>query len=100
MRIGIFTGPVVSGSVGSARRLEYTVLGDTVNTASRLESYEKAKWPPNYADTASRILIGDSTLKYLDGAFETEAAGAVHLSGKDQPVAVYRVIGPSKEERR
>ncbi|MCW6037609.1 adenylate/guanylate cyclase domain-containing protein [Spirulina subsalsa FACHB-351] len=88
MRIGIFTGPVVVGSLGGKDRLEYGVLGDSVNTAARLESCEKERQP-----TDCRILIADKTLVYLDNQFEVESWGLLALKGKEQMVEVYRVKG-------
>jgi len=92
MRIGIFTGTVVAGSLGGKDRLEYGVIGDSVNTASRLESCEKHRQPSN-----CRILIGDETLGHLQGEFEVESWGALALKGKQQMVDVYRVIEPIRE---
>ncbi len=88
MRIGIFTGPVVVGSLGGKDRLEYGVLGDSVNTAARLESCEKERQP-----TDCRILIAAETLAYLDNRFEVESWGFLALKGKEQMVEVYRVKG-------
>lgn len=91
MRVGIYTGPLVAGSLGGRQRLEYTVLGDTVNIASRLESFEKDAH--HGAGSACRVLVGESTLHYLHGRFQVEAVGQVKLKGKSQTVAVYRVDG-------
>jgi adenylate cyclase len=87
MRIGIFTGPVVAGSLGSKDRLEYGVLGDSVNTAARLEGCEKERQPSN-----CRVLIGHETFVHLQGEFEVESWGPLALKGKQQMVDVYRVI--------
>ena len=87
MRIGIFTGPVVAGSLGGKDRLEYGVIGDSVNIASRLESCEKHRQPTN-----CRILIGYETLVHLPGRFEVESWGPLALKGKQQMVEVYRVL--------
>jgi len=88
MRVGIFTGVVVVGSLGGRDRMEYGVIGDSVNTASRLESCAKDRQPDD-----CRILIAHETLEYIKGYFQVESWGLMALKGKQQMVDVYRVIG-------
>jgi adenylate cyclase len=100
MRVGIFTGPLVAGTLGSARRMNYTVVGDTVNTASRLENFDKDV----AADRTCRILIGAPTLALLDGRYAVRPVGEQALKGKTQAVAVYLVesrvpLAAAKERR-
>jgi len=90
MRVGIFTGPVMVGSLGSKERLEYGVIGDSVNIASRLESCEKHRQLSN-----CRILIAKETLVYLQEKFRVESWGSLSLKGKHQQIEVYRVLGNS-----
>jgi adenylate cyclase len=93
LRVGIYTGPVVAGSLGTAERLKYTTLGDTVNTASRLESWDKDSREAAFGDRLCRILIGESTWQYLDHQFQSERVGQLTLKGKNEKVTVYRIIG-------
>ncbi|MEG4506514.1 adenylate/guanylate cyclase domain-containing protein [Microcoleus sp. F6_B4] len=92
MRVGIFTGPVMVGSLGGTTRLEYGVIGDSVNIASRLESCEKDR----HEDTC-RILIAEETLLHLADKFEVESWGALPLRGREQKVNVYRILGRKKK---
>jgi adenylate cyclase len=93
MRIGICTGPMVAGSLGDIERMEYNIHGDTVNTAARLESFAKDRLVLELFSRPSRILIGETTLAYLDDRFQTEQVGQVQLKGKGQHVTIFRVLG-------
>jgi len=86
MRIGINSGKVVAGMLGSARRREYSVLGDAVNVASRLES----------TGEAGRIQIGDATRVAVQRWFEVEPAGERKVKNREQPVKCWWVVGPKR----
>ena len=93
MRVGIATGPAVVGCLGSSDRLKYTTVGDTVNTAARLESLKKELVDSDKMENICRILISETTKQYLDHTWRIDDVGSVELKGKQQSIGVFIVIG-------
>ncbi|OGL60529.1 MAG: hypothetical protein A3J27_06425 [Candidatus Tectomicrobia bacterium RIFCSPLOWO2_12_FULL_69_37] len=89
MRIGLNTGPAVVGNMGSRTRMDYTMMGDTVNTASRLEGANK--------EYGSAIMIGAVTYEQSKHAIEARELDLINVVGKKEPVPIYELLGKKGE---
>jgi adenylate cyclase len=85
VRIGLNTGELIVGNVGSSRKKNYTVMGDTVNLASRLEGANKA--------FGTGILLGDETARRVQGRLATRPLARLRVKGKKEAIEVHTVLG-------
>lgn len=83
LHFGINTGTVIAGGVGSIERQQYSVMGDAVNLAARLED----------ASVTGEILVGHETYRLTAPLFDFEVRSPISVKGKAQPVAIYRLLG-------
>jgi adenylate cyclase len=81
--IGVNSGEMIAGNIGSSSIMSYTVIGDNVNLGARLEALNK--------DYRTRIIISDATRKRLTGNYDIRPLGEVVVRGKTRPVAIYEV---------
>lgn len=86
MRVGVNTGLVVVGNIGSDLHMEYLAIGDTVNLASRLQA----------AADPGTVLVSQSTRRLVEGLFDFEDKGEIEVKGKTEKIRVYRVVGERK----
>ena len=85
--IGLNSGDMIAGNIGSSSIMSYTVIGDNVNLGSRLESLNK--------DYKTRIIISDATRGRLTGAYDLRPLGSVTVKGKSKAVAIFEIHVPS-----
>ncbi len=89
MRIGLCTGPAVVGNMGSASRMDYTMMGDTVNTAARLEGVNKIYG--NYT------LMCENTYQKAQNSITAREIDAIKVVGKTVPITIYEIVGKPDE---
>jgi adenylate cyclase len=85
--VGINSGDMIAGNIGSSAIMSYTVIGDNVNLGSRLESLNK--------EYGSRIIISDASRARLTGHYDIRPLGEVVVKGKTRAVAIFEVVVPS-----
>ncbi|MEG3939085.1 MULTISPECIES: CHASE2 domain-containing protein [unclassified Microcoleus] len=87
--IGLHTGQLIAGSVGGSRRLNYSVIGDAVNVAARLEAMNKQI----VSDSPFNLLVTGKTFDYVCDRYEGQKVGSIQLRGKQEETVVYAILG-------
>jgi len=84
MRVGLNTGPMVVGNMGSQKRFDFTIMGDAVNLAARLEGANKV--------FGTYLMVGEATRRACDDGFAFRELGRLRVKGKTVPITVYELL--------
>ena len=87
--MGLHAGPAMSGTIGSKDRMEYTVIGDTVNTTSRIENSTKS--------FGTDLLVTGDVVAKIGDDFKVEQVGEMNLRGRSESTKVFKVLGYKDE---
>jgi len=91
-RIGVHTGPMVVGNLGSSQRFDYTAIGDAVNVAARLEGLNKK--------LGTLAIVSDTTLRATGGRFRARSLGSVRVVGRNEAIEIHEIVGEAQGEPR
>ncbi|HVN52845.1 MAG TPA: adenylate/guanylate cyclase domain-containing protein [Anaerolineaceae bacterium] len=86
VRVGLNTGPVVVGDVGSSQVFEYTAMGDAVNLAARMQT----------AARPMSVFLSENTYRFLEQAYTCKDLGQIAVKGKAEPVHIYELVAPAE----
>ena len=91
-RVGVHSGPMLVGNLGSSQRFDYTAIGDTINLAARLESLNKSM--------GTRVLVSGETLERAGDDLVVRYLGRVRVVGRDDPIELHELLGCKGDEIR
>jgi adenylate cyclase len=95
IKIGLHSGPLIVGNIGALNRMNYTVIGDTVNVCARIEALAGM----HTEGRAATVLVSGDVVEAVGKAFLFEPIGDQHVKGREQAVSIWRLVGAAGDPK-